>query len=546
MRDQRLEIKDIVKHIDDATRGKLDVPEFQRKFVWTPEKTKKFVDSLWRGYPVGAFLLWESTYASPKTALGVHAQKQWIVDGQQRITSLALLFGKKPYWWGESSEWNKSLRKFDVLVNVSLPSDALEFGLPNPVRKNSPEWVSVRSILASSSLSELAEQISKRDGCPGFAAVHETLQSVRRIESFPIFEIIIDHELEDVAEIFSRLNTAGTKIKESDVIIALVAAKQAGWVREEFDQFLKDLDEKGFQLDPSVLIRTLAVIGKGAARLKEIPSEFWDSSKEFDKAWRNVKDSISFVHRNLVNHGVLSSDLLPAHNALIPLFFLHAHFQREFNFDRGFRWFLLAIGDGRYSGSATTTLDFDIRLVKSSKSFDEAVVALEKQLRISGEFTSEDFQRDYREDFYRLMLYLCAFRREAKDWMHQSIRVGFDRTDNQLNEGFKPEWHHFFAKKVLRKHDADETKINSLANIVVLNEKANRSFSSKEPLQYLKEFEVKAERLKEQFVPTQSGLWEVAKYEELLDARSKLLAQAATDLLKDLADKGSSAARTGN
>jgi hypothetical protein len=69
----------------------------------------------------------------------------------------------------------------------------------------------------------------------------------------------------------------------------------------------------------------------------------------------------------------------------------------------------------------------------------------------------------------------------------------------------------------------------------VLNEKSNRSFSSNEPKQYLKDFDVKAERLKEQFVPTQPGLWEVAKYEELLDARSKLLAQAATTLLKELA-----------
>jgi hypothetical protein len=73
----------------------------------------------------------------------------------------------------------------------------------------------------------------------------------------------------------------------------------------------------------------------------------------------------------------------------------------------------------------------------------------------------------------------------------------------------------------------------------VLNEKANRSFSSKEPHQYLKDFEVKAERLKEQFIPTQSGLWEVAKYKELLDARAKALAQAATDLLKGLADNSS-------
>jgi hypothetical protein len=119
---------------------------------------------------------------------------------------------------------------------------------------------------------------------------------------------------------------------------------------------------------------------------------------------------------------------------------------------------------------------------------------------------------------------------EEKPRHFQSLQDG-----SKQGSGSRSADPHRQTKKVLRKAEADDTKINSLANIVVLNEKANRSFSSKEPQQYLKEFEVKVERLKEQFVPTQSGLWEVAKYEELLDARSKLLAKAATDLLKELA-----------
>ncbi len=533
MKDQRLEIKDIIKHIDDATLGKLDIPEFQREFVWTPEKIKKFVDSLWRGYPVGALLLWDSSYGSPKTAMSPTGNKLWIVDGQQRVTALSLLFGKKPFWWDSSEEWNRYYKKYDVLVNLKGASDELEFGLPNPVRKGSPEWISVRSILHSENLSKLAQDISEKLKDQEFAQVHEKLQSLKKIEDFPLFEIIIDHELEDVAEIFSRLNTAGTKIKESDVIIALVASKQIGWVREHFDPFLKDLADKGLDLDPSVLIRTLAAVGKGSARLKEIPSSFWEPSKEFDAAWKCTKDSISHIQRQLSDEGVLSAEILPAHNALIPLFFLRARFAKEFQFKRGFYWFLLATRDGRYSGSAITTLDSDFKRIKNADTFNDAILALEGELKVPPDFTADDFIKDYGEDFFRLVLYLVIFKNGARDWENQQIQVGFDRKENKLNEGFKPEWHHFFPRKVLR-GQFDDAKINALANIVVLNEKANKAFSSKPPMQYLKQYAVEPARLCEQLVPTEDGLLNVASYMHFLEKRAPMLAEAATGYFNQL------------
>jgi uncharacterized protein with ParB-like and HNH nuclease domain len=114
MKDQRLEIADIVKHIDDAALGTMNVPEFQRKFVWRPSKVKDLVDSLWKGYPIGTLLLWESAYNSPRSALGGQSKKLWIVDGQQRVTALSLVFGKKPYWWSDGNEWNKHYNKFEI------------------------------------------------------------------------------------------------------------------------------------------------------------------------------------------------------------------------------------------------------------------------------------------------------------------------------------------------------------------------------------------------------------------------------------------------
>lgn len=534
MKDQRLEIKDIVKHIDDTTLGRLDIPEFQRGFVWSPEKAKNFIDSLWKGYPIGTILSWESKYSSPKVAKGTHSQKLWVVDGQQRITTLSLLFGKKPYWWPDSTEWNKAFEKYNVLVNIKSNKSDLEFGLPNPIREKSPEWISVRKILTYENLSKLAEDISKKIG-ENFSEVHEKLQSIKRIENYPLYELIIDHEVEDVAEIFTRLNMAGVKVRESDVVIALVAAKQEGWVREEFNPFLKSLEDKGFEIDPSILIRSLAVIGKGIARLKDIPEDFWEKSKDFQDGWKRTKDSISYIVRQMNGVGILSSDILPSHNALIPLFALYSKFRKTFNFRKALYWFLLATGDGRYSGSAFTIIDQDTKVINASSSFDDAVDSLVKQLRITDAFDIDDFStKNYGDDFLQLVYYLMVFRNQAKDWISQDTRIGYDHSDNQLNEGFKPEWHHFFPRAILQKQGIKDQELNAFANIVILNEKANRQFKSNPPEKYIEKHNVKDERLQEQLIPTNKEYWKIDKYSNFLDERGNNLAREATKFLKEL------------
>jgi hypothetical protein len=533
MKDQRLQIADIIRHIDDATQGSLNVPEFQRKYVWRASKVVDLVDSLWRGYPVGTLLLWESAYDSPRTALGTQGPKLWIVDGQQRVTSLALLFGKKPYWWSDANQWNKYYEKYDVLANVSRDMEDLEFGLINPVRRKSNEWLSVRRVLHSASLSELAAETAEKLGnAKRFAEIHEKLQSIKKIETAPLYEIIVEHELEDVAEIFGRLNIAGTRIRESDIVVALVAAKQPGWIRQKFDPFLKDLENKGFEFDPGVVVRTLAIIGHGSARLKDVPQSFWTPSDEFDEFWRKTKEAISSVIKNLVEYGVLSSDLLPSLNALIPVFVMRASFPQDFHFGKAFSWLLNATRDGRYSGSATTVLDRDTKQIRAKKSFAETIDDLTALLSAPLVFTADDFREEYTDKFLRLILYLTVFNSKAKDWINQDVRIGFDKEDNEINEGFKPEWHHIFPRKVV-KDSFDSTLVDSIANIAVLNEKANRSFSGKTPQKYLKEHNVKQERLDEQAVPT-DGLLEVSKFEEFLKVRAEKLAERVTAYVQGL------------
>ncbi len=128
---------------------------------------------------------------------------------------------------------------------------------------------------------------------------------------------------------------------------------------------------------------------------------------------------------------------------------------------------------------------------------------------------------------------MTVFNSGAKDWINQDVRIGFDKEDNEINDGFKPEWHHIFPRKVVK--DAfDGTLVDSIANIAVLNEKANRSFSAKVPRQYLQEHSVKPDRLEEQAVPS-GNLLNVENFEEFLKVRAEKLAERATTYLQRLA-----------
>src|SRR2546430_5703642 len=83
-------------------RGELRLPEMQRQYVWRSTRVRDLLDSLYRGYPSGAILLWETDEVVPLQKLAVRQQKnpyqstQLLLDGQQRLTSLAAVIRGQP------------------------------------------------------------------------------------------------------------------------------------------------------------------------------------------------------------------------------------------------------------------------------------------------------------------------------------------------------------------------------------------------------------------------------------------------------------------
>jgi hypothetical protein len=77
--------------------GQIKLPMFQREFVWEKEQSAKLIDSILKGFPIGTFIFWKTkedlrsykdvgNHRLPDTPEGDYVQ--YILDGQQRITSL--------------------------------------------------------------------------------------------------------------------------------------------------------------------------------------------------------------------------------------------------------------------------------------------------------------------------------------------------------------------------------------------------------------------------------------------------------------------------
>lgn len=545
---EQLKVREIVKK---SVGKELDIPEFQREFVWDPEQATLLTESLYRDYPVGSFLLWDSSaYQEAKSAQGAQASL-WIVDGQQRTTALCLLLGEKPYWWPDKDSWNKALQRYAVMMNVDQTGDERpQFGLPNPIRRQSAHWIDVREVLSAEkveALTPLAEQVAKRidseAGLELFTRIHGKLQRLWQLRERDIPIIKVGHEVEDVAEIFARLNQAGTRVKEADVVLALAAARNPGWVRESYLPFVDDLEARGWDLDAGVFVRAMTSVGYGRARLIEVPKTFW-SPDSLPGVWKKTSAVIADVVRRLAQYGILSAALLPSANALIPLFTLHEKWSEasSYDFRRSLYWFLLASRDGRYSGSAITTLNEDVRAIKDADSFEGALRALLGELQASPEIGADEFLLRYDRAgnrFLRLVLYLVLYDESAGDWVEHT-RIAYDKAGGAAIAGFFPHWHHIFPKSLIR-DDYSVDDVNALANITVMNAKTNvQKLQNKAPWKYIDEYHISATDLEQHAIPSSwaetvnDETWALHRYPAFVLDRAGRLSELTSAFLADL------------
>lgn len=542
---EQVKIRDIV---DRAVNHSWSIPEFQRGFVWKATQVRDLAESLWYDYPIGTLLVWNGRGpAEEQHAHDAQRPGLWVVDGQQRSSALCILFGRKPYWWSSVDEWNKTLRKFDIRFDVNAKEPPFFWVANAVIRKaTGSRYVPLRDLLNldtsrekdQKALQDLAKQIKIEGLCDGLDAmeVYTRLDRIRKIRDKDLVAVTIDHELEDVVEIFSRLNSRGTRVTEADIYLGVVAARNPGWVRDTFLPYLRSLAESGFDLDPNLLFRTVTGVGAKKVRFRETPDSFWEP-KSIHPAWTKTAEAWKRLIARFREYGILSSDPMPTQAALVIMVSLVDKFNDSSDFRFALYWFLQASRFGRYSGSGTTSLEEDLRDVQEAHSLTDAVHRLLRRFPHAEPVSEEEFLRDYADSrFGRFFLYLLVYRNKAQNWDEHGHRIGFEGM--AVLSDFRPQWHHVFPTKFLE-GKVEDRLIDALAKIAVIGPEINIRISAKDPMSYIAKYKITPEKLAQQFIEPASVSVSHEGYESWLRGRAKRLAEVGNEFLAELAPPAS-------
>lgn len=124
----------IRKIIEKTLSGEIRIPSFQRGFVWEPEKVAFFIDSLYKGYPIGSLLFWRTNirlenerqlgnYSLPEPTKGYPLDYVWMVSKELLLSFLSfrqnlLLFQPYQVGWIFIIFWEVQLRASKVSLSL--------------------------------------------------------------------------------------------------------------------------------------------------------------------------------------------------------------------------------------------------------------------------------------------------------------------------------------------------------------------------------------------------------------------------------------------
>jgi hypothetical protein len=213
--------------IDDIRQGDVALPDIQRPFVWDGAKVRDLLDSMYKGFPVGYLLFWETGAEAGARQIGVDAKekapKLLIVDGQQRLTSLYAVMTGATIVRDDYSE---------ARIRIAFrPADAT-FAVADAAIDKDPEFIADISALWSPG--------ERRNVVRGFLRrlndkrpldetetdqLDEAISRVHDLRDYPFkaVELASTVEEEQVAEVFVRINSEGVTLNQADFILTLMS-----------------------------------------------------------------------------------------------------------------------------------------------------------------------------------------------------------------------------------------------------------------------------------------------------------------------------------
>lgn len=255
----------LAQYIINFEKGNLQVPAFQRDFVWTNEKKLELFDSIRKGYPIGSILLWKPKFDTEEDyenfgaeSLGEYKTPKrtsdsfYILDGFQRLSTLigCLLHPEKAKQKGISRNEEEWFKKFNIIYN--LKDEVFEISRTKKFAKLDFFQIPVYQLIDGKAFFKFQRQITLFENDDNIAELY--IQKYEEMSLlFQKYEIpsinILGGTISEAIDIFQRLNSTGAPITSDWVVSARAFGKDMSFrLGTEIDNLLEiELSKYNFQ-----------------------------------------------------------------------------------------------------------------------------------------------------------------------------------------------------------------------------------------------------------------------------------------------------------
>lgn len=365
-----LTVSDVIK---DISNNKYVLPSIQREYVWKSEQIECLFDSLMQDYPIGAFLFWEiskekykaydfyyflkdyherKSIHNPKANLTGEDSVIAVLDGQQRLTSLYI--GLKGTYAEKIPRKRKenpdAYPKKKLYLNIVEPADYgnnkynFRFLAESEIKNNSQEyWFEVGKILEMKELGDVTEFLMDNityselyDKEQGKFANRALSQLFKVFYTQPniCYYKEKSEELDKVLNIFVRVNSGGTVLSYSDLLLSIASAQ---WekldAREEIIELVDQINDigRGFKVNKDFVLKASLVLSDFTDIAFKVDNFNKPNMLKIESNWSVIKKSLMQAY-NLISSLGYSGETLSSNNAIIPI----AYYLKEIGFPSNF------------------------------------------------------------------------------------------------------------------------------------------------------------------------------------------------------------------
>jgi hypothetical protein len=338
------------------------LPAIQREFVWDPEQICRLFDSLMQGYPFGTFLFWKvepeksdqfkffgfvQNYRErdaphcPELGALPNRELTAVLDGQQRLTALNIgLRGsmaiKEPGKWRTNpNAFPKKILHLDLLAlkGEDEEGEAYSFQFKDPEKAKadtSALWYPVGNIVSVTNVAKLLQwlfAIFKERGLASetdqFNRASNTLARLYEVVTTPTITFYMEksQELERVLRIFIRMNSGGTVLSYSDLLLSIAVAQWSVLdARQEIHDLVDQLNKigSGFNFSKDFVLKAGLMLADTASVGFKVENFNRENMKSLEAIWPRVREACTLTV-NLVSSFGFNEQTLRADSALLPI-----------------------------------------------------------------------------------------------------------------------------------------------------------------------------------------------------------------------------------